>query len=209
MTTQIDRIRGLAHAGASLLRGGADVLDRAAGRSPGGHAGGEPPAGVPKDLDDVTVARKVESVVFRDERVSKGSIDVNAVAGVVYLRGEAPTPADVRRIVDAAREVPEVVRVENLLHLPGTPAPTRTDTPASQRKEAGRRTRPRSPEVHVEPAGITDERPVPGAEPSPAETARARRGRRAAPMGSKEERGGAGTRSTSPRGGTGSSPRGG
>src|SRR5690242_18457384 len=46
----------------------------------------------PKDLDDVAVARKVETVIFRDDSIPKGKIDVNAADGVVWLRGEAKTP---------------------------------------------------------------------------------------------------------------------
>src|SRR5881275_1397392 len=38
--------------------------------------------------DDVTLARKVESEIFRSEEVPKGEINVNAEDGVVYLRGE-------------------------------------------------------------------------------------------------------------------------
>src|SRR5437763_8116423 len=41
--------------------------------------------------DDVTLARKVESEIFRDADVPKGQINVNAEEGVVYLRGEADT----------------------------------------------------------------------------------------------------------------------
>src|SRR5215207_7890692 len=41
----------------------------------------------PKDLDDVTIARKVESVIFRGQGVAKGKVDVNVADGVVWLRG--------------------------------------------------------------------------------------------------------------------------
>ena len=71
----------------------------------------------------------------------KGKIDVNAADGVVWLRGEAKTPDMIKALERQAREIPEVVEVENLLHLPKTPAPTRTDSPPSQRK-----TRRSSPE---------------------------------------------------------------
>ncbi|HEU4657414.1 MAG TPA: BON domain-containing protein [Capillimicrobium sp.] len=189
MSTQIDRLRGLARTGATLLRSGADALERIAG-SEGDEARfskTDPPRdSAAKDLDDVTIARKVESVMFRGLDVDKGAIDVNVAGGVVYLRGEAPTPEDVRELVARAEAVPEVARVENLLHLPKTPAATRTDTPKPQRKEAGRRTRPRSPEVHVTPDPVTEERPVEGAEPSPKEQAARRRGRTPAPMGSED-----------------------
>jgi BON domain len=96
----------------------------------------------PKDLDDVAVARKVESVIFRDDRIPKGKIDVNAADGVVWLRGEAKTPEMIKELEREAASIPEVKRVENLLHLPKTPAPTRTDTPASQRKTRSTSERP-------------------------------------------------------------------
>lgn len=187
MSTQTDRMRGMARAGASLLRAGARTLDRLAG-PPGryGEAPLSPPAPTPKDLDDVTIARKAESILFRKVAVDKGAIDVNAAGGVLYLRGVAPTPEAVRALVALADAIPEVVRVENLLHLPHTPAPTRTDTPPAMRKEAGRRTRPHSEAVHLTPDPITAERPVEGAEPSPRQHAATGQGRSPAPFGSHE-----------------------
>jgi hypothetical protein len=145
----------------------------------------------PKDLDDVTIARKVETELFRDPTVPKGHIDVNVVGGVAWLRGEVKTPGEVKRLEAQARSIPEVKRVENLLHLPKTPAPTRSDTPPRQRKPAGRRTKPRSEEVHLTPERVTAEVPTPGAEPSPAELARRREGRPPAPLGSTDGEGAA------------------
>jgi BON domain len=126
----------------------------------------------------------------RDPNVPKGHIDVNVVGGVAWLRGEVKSPADIKRLGEQAQAIPEVKRVENLLHLPKTPAPTRSDTPARQRKPAGRRTKPHSPEVHLTPERITAETPTPGAEPSPTELASRREGRRAAPLGSTNGGGG-------------------
>lgn len=80
----------------------------------------------PKDLDDVALARKVETIIFRDDTVPKGHINVNAADGVVWLRGEAKTPDMIKALEHQTAEIPEVRRVENLLHLPKTPAPTRT-----------------------------------------------------------------------------------
>jgi osmotically-inducible protein OsmY len=85
-------------------------------------------------MDDATLTRKVESEIFRIRGVAKGKIDVNAADGVVWLRGEAKTPELIKRLEARAAAVPEVARVENLLHLPKTPAPSRTDTPPAQRK---------------------------------------------------------------------------
>src|SRR5690606_1959662 len=106
---------------------------RLAGRVVRGLAGGEretEPPPPPKDLDDATIARKVESAIFRDRKIAKGKVDVNVADGVVWLRGEVKRPELVTEAEDRARAVPEVREVENLLHLPKTPAPSRTDTPA-------------------------------------------------------------------------------
>lgn len=73
--------------------------------------------------DDVTLARKVETIIFRDPVVPKGQIVVGAAGGVVTLRGEAPTPDMIRRLEREVAGIPGVRAVENLLHLPGTAAP--------------------------------------------------------------------------------------
>jgi gas vesicle protein len=77
----------------------------------------------PKDFDDVTLARKVESEIFRDGDVPKGQIDVNVQEGVVQLRGEVPDSDMLNDLVEKTRKVQGVRDVESLLHLPGTPAP--------------------------------------------------------------------------------------
>ena len=76
-----------------------------------------------KDLDDVTLARKVETEIFRDAEAPKGQVDVNDVDGVVYLRGEVEEDM-IKDLDKAARKVSGVKGVENLLHRPGTAAPT-------------------------------------------------------------------------------------
>jgi hypothetical protein len=84
--------------------------------------------------DDVTLAHKVESAVFRDPRVPKGQISINAEDGVVFLRGMVEDETTIREAEQAVRRVPGVRGVENLLHLPGTPAqPSR---PKSVRERA-------------------------------------------------------------------------
>ena len=78
--------------------------------------------------DDVTLARKVETEIFRDPEVPKGKINVNAVDGVVELRGEADRPEMIGDLEDRVRRVQGVREVRNLLHLPGTPPPTAPPT---------------------------------------------------------------------------------
>jgi hypothetical protein len=68
------------------------------------------------DLNDPALARKVESEIFRGDDVPKGSINVNAENGVVYLRGEAGSPEQVEQLGKAASAVGGVREVKNLLH---------------------------------------------------------------------------------------------
>lgn len=76
--------------------------------------------------DDVTLARKVETEIFRDAEVPKGQINVNAENGTVYLRGEVGQPELIKDLEERTRKVQGVQQVENLLHTPGTEAPTRS-----------------------------------------------------------------------------------
>lgn len=77
----------------------------------------------PHELDDVDLAHKVETVLFRDPSVPKGRISVNAERGVVFLRGEILEGDVIRDVEAAVRRIPGVHGVANLLHLPGSPAP--------------------------------------------------------------------------------------
>ena len=77
----------------------------------------------PKEFDDATLARKVETEIFRDPDAPKGSVNVNAENGTVYLRGEVEKPDLLEELEQKARSVQGVKEVENLLHLPGQPAP--------------------------------------------------------------------------------------
>lgn len=73
--------------------------------------------------DDVTLAQKVESRLFRRAGVPKGQISVNAEDGVVFLRGVMDRQEDIERMTEEARRIAGVRAVENLVHPPGTPAP--------------------------------------------------------------------------------------
>ena len=92
-----------------------------------GHAKGAlhrlrpPPAGEP--LDDAGLAHKVESVLFRDPRVPKGEISINAEGGTVFLRGQLESAELIDDVGKAVRKIRDVEKVVNLLHLPGTEAP--------------------------------------------------------------------------------------
>jgi hyperosmotically inducible periplasmic protein len=132
----------------------------------------------PKPLDDVTITRKVESEIFRGSKADKGKISVNTADGVVWLRGEVKNPEQVKELEAKTAAIPEVKRVENLLHLPKTPAPTRTKkaSPAARKVTTGRTT--------GEKRGGTAAK-----EPSPSKLASTRTGRQPAPLGSDEPSG--------------------
>ena len=74
-------------------------------------------------IDDLTLAQKVESQLFRRAHVPKGHVSVNAEEGVVFLRGVMERQEDIERMGEEARRIAGVRAVENLVHMPGTPAP--------------------------------------------------------------------------------------
>jgi len=74
-------------------------------------------------LDEAGLAHKVESVLFRDQRVPKGKISVNAEAGTVFVRGQLESAGLIDQVTETVAGIPGVSEVVNLLHLPGTPAP--------------------------------------------------------------------------------------
>ena len=73
--------------------------------------------------DDATLAHKVESILFRDPQVPKGQISINAEKGAIFLRGQIDAPELIEELEARVRKIAGVQKVENLLHLPGTPAP--------------------------------------------------------------------------------------
>jgi hypothetical protein len=175
--------------GGGIARGGLRIGERVV-RSVGSEAWGVLQEArhlgrTPKpEMDDVTLARKVETEIFRGRGAPKATVDVNVVDGVVWLRGEVKRPEQVRRLEQKARSVPEVRGVENLLHLVKTPAPTRADTPRRQQRT---RSSTKRPAPRQRAAGrVSDDRTdaiVPQAEASPAEHASEGEGRTPAPLG--------------------------
>lgn len=73
--------------------------------------------------DDITLAHKVETEIFRPADAPKATVNVNAVNGVVFLRGVTPTSEEIAELERKVRAIPGVKDVQNLLHVPGTPAP--------------------------------------------------------------------------------------
>ncbi len=93
---------------------------RAAAANDAGRSTGE--------LNDPALARKVETEIFRPADAPKDSVNVNVEHGVVFLRGEVASREQADKLESAAQAVEGVKRVENLLHTPGEPAPSKTES---------------------------------------------------------------------------------
>src|SRR5436305_623036 len=150
--------RGRPRAGCGSVRIGWKVGRRVVGEAWGmvqeaRHMGRKPKP----EMDDITLARKVETEIFRGRGAPKSTVDVNVVDGVVWLRGEVKRPEQIRRLEQKAREVPEVKGVENLLHLPKTPASTRADAPRRQQRTRSSTRRP-TPRREEPRGAITNDR---------------------------------------------------
>lgn len=91
--------------------------DRAKGLAHEVSASDEAPA------EDHTLVDKVRSEVLGKPEYSGYTINVNAVDGVVTLRGELDQPELINALRDDVAEVPGVREVESFLHLPDTPPP--------------------------------------------------------------------------------------
>jgi osmotically-inducible protein OsmY len=98
--------------------------DYVAGKAKGAAAGAVPSMPGGEQPDDVTLAHKVESEIFRDADAPKGDVSVDVQKGVVNLRGMVADEQWITRLAEQAEKVDGVKGVNNLLHRPGTPAPT-------------------------------------------------------------------------------------
>ena len=78
-------------------------------------------------LNDPSLARKVESEIFRDPQAPKGAVSVSVENGVVFLRGQLDDAGQREKLAAEARNVDGVREVQNLLHGPGESAPAKTD----------------------------------------------------------------------------------
>jgi osmotically-inducible protein OsmY len=117
------RDRGLAKA-----RKGAEqatsAASHAAHKAKGAATGAAPGMPGGEADDDVTLARKVETEIFRPADAPKGDVSVDVQDGVVHLRGMVADPQWIARLAEDAGKVDGVKDVRNLLHRPGTPAPS-------------------------------------------------------------------------------------
>jgi hypothetical protein len=110
-----DRLAGLARRVVRRLRRtaryiqatGAGLVSRYTKRHPA-----EPEA------DDTTLAHKVETELFRDKRVPKGRMNINAEKGTVVLRGVVDSRDEIERILAVTMSIDGVRAVQSLLRTP-------------------------------------------------------------------------------------------
>ncbi len=95
---------------------------KAAGKAKGAVKTATPGTGL-SDPDDVTLARRVETEIFRSADAPKGDVSVDVQNGVATLRGEVDQDWS-DRLAGEARKVDGIKGVDNQLHPPGTPAPS-------------------------------------------------------------------------------------
>jgi hypothetical protein len=72
--------------------------------------------------DDVTLRDRAESILFRDPKVPKGTINISAERGILVLRGEVPDTRMRNKLGREAEKIEGAWGVHNLLHLPGESA---------------------------------------------------------------------------------------
>lgn len=106
----VRRVRRTAARNAAFLRGRAHRMGHRLSRSD-----------VP--VDDRTLVDRVRSEVFGRRRFGRFSVNIDAVEGVVTLRGQLDDQDAIRDLEAAVGKVAGVRRVENLLHTPDTVAP--------------------------------------------------------------------------------------
>lgn len=82
--------------------------------------------GQPRPQDDVDVTHVVRQA-FSAAGVATEDVTVEAVDGVVTLRGQVGSEDDKRRIEEAAGSAAGVREVQSWLHLPGQPAPNKAE----------------------------------------------------------------------------------
>ena len=85
------------------------------------------PSGTPPD-DDKTLVDKIKSEILGRKDYVGHDVLVDAVGGVVALRGQLERPEQIDDLAAAVGAVPGVSRVDNFLHLPGTSAPNKQDS---------------------------------------------------------------------------------
>jgi osmotically-inducible protein OsmY len=120
-----DRAARQASYAGSTIKGKATAAAPGTGREPAGER-----------LNDPALQAKIESEVFRAADAPKGQVSINVEDGIAWLRGEVEDRATIERLGEATAKVDGVRGVENLLHTPGEPAPTKGESHSTAGRSA-------------------------------------------------------------------------
>jgi osmotically-inducible protein OsmY len=118
--------KGKDEAASKATYAGSTIKGKATAVAPGTSR--EPAA---ERLNDPALQAKIESEVFREADLPKDRVSVNVENGIAWLRGEVEDRQTISRIYQATARVDGVRGVENLLHTPGEPAPTKDESHTS------------------------------------------------------------------------------
>ena len=77
----------------------------------------------PEPTADDRVAQSVRDELARTPGIPAGAVSVEVSEGTVYLRGKIDRPGTISELDGRIRDLDGVIRLRNLLHLPGTPPP--------------------------------------------------------------------------------------
>jgi osmotically-inducible protein OsmY len=91
-----------------------------------------------RSMDDATVADRIRSEVLGRPGLDAGGLVVDVHDGVAHLRGEMRDEARITEVVAMTRGVAGVRDVENLIHVPGTPAPNKQAARSTSRSTSTR-----------------------------------------------------------------------
>src|SRR5918996_417444 len=118
---------GIAAIGAAIGAAVAFLLDPDRGRSRRARYGAQAVRSAGRhgtgELNDAALTAKVETELFRDPTLPKGTLNVNVERGIVVLRGQVDSDAQRKEIEVRAAAIPGVWSVRNLTHVAGEPAP--------------------------------------------------------------------------------------
>ncbi len=78
--------------------------------------------------DDLTLVDKIKSEVLGQDRFREYPVIIDAVDGVVTMRGELADPSSVDEVRRAIEAVPGVREVQSLVHSRGTAAPNKDES---------------------------------------------------------------------------------
>jgi hypothetical protein len=83
----------------------------------------------PEPMNDATLAAKVESELFRDPKVPKGRININAEQGTVVLRGVVDSPDQIEHLLAQTASIEGVREARSLLRTADEPVEAPLERP--------------------------------------------------------------------------------